>query len=136
MNLQTQLPHFPIGRRPPIVPILEAGLGFESGVLTALDSTRLDGLVLALPGGGHIAAGAVGALEAMAGRLPVVFAARTAGGGTLSSTYGYAGGEIDLISRGLIPAGPLDARKARLLLTILLSGGEKVDAIRHAFFRL
>ena len=40
---------------------------------------------------------------------------------------------MDLIARGLIPAGPLDARRARMALAILLSNGAGKADIR-AFF--
>jgi L-asparaginase len=48
-------------------------------------------------------------------------------------SYGFAGGEIDLIARGIIPAGPLDARRARIALAILLSNGAAKQDIA-AFF--
>jgi L-asparaginase len=71
------------------------------------------------PGGGHIANTTPALLEALP--MPVVFASRTGAGETLTHSYGYAGGEIDLIARGLIPASPLAARSARIALDILLS---------------
>ncbi|WP_395698360.1 asparaginase [Methylocella sp.] len=104
------------------VAILEAGAGFCAETALAL-ATVVDGLVLSLPGAGHVAADAAPALGELAQRLPVVFATRTGAGETLASSYAYAGGEIDLIARGLIPAGPLDARKARVALQLLLSDG-------------
>ena len=45
----------------------------------------------------------------------MVVATRT-GGRTATSTYGYPGAEVDHLERGLIMAGALSARKARLLL--------------------
>ncbi len=90
-----------------------------------------DALVLALPGGGHVADTVPAILEAMP--MPVIFASRTGAGETLTHSYGYAGGEIDLIARGLIPAGPLDARHARIALAILLSNGATKKDIA-AFF--
>jgi L-asparaginase len=68
--------------------------------------------------------------------MPVVFASRTGGGETLSHSYGYAGGEMDLIARGLIGAGPLHARQARIALGILLSNGAGKNDIAAFFARL
>ena len=56
--------------------------------------------------------------------MPVVFASRTRGGRVLNRTYGQPGAEIDLIRRGLIPTGDLDALKARLLLAFLIQAGQ------------
>jgi len=102
-----------------VIPILEVGPAMEPAVLEQL--TSCDALVLALPGGGHIADTTPALLQAMAAKIPVVFASRTGGGETLTRSYGYPGGEIDLIARGLIPSGWLDARRARVALAILLS---------------
>jgi len=40
---------------------------------------------------------------------------------------------MELLQRGLIGAGPLDARKARILLQLLLAGGKSVAEIRAVF---
>ncbi|HEY0265303.1 MAG TPA: asparaginase [Rhizomicrobium sp.] len=114
-----RLPHLAWGGGAPVIPILEVGPAMETAVLERLGDC--DALVLALPGGGHIADTTPPLLETLAAKMPVVFASRTGGGETLTRSYGYAGGEIDLIRRGLIPAGPLDARKSRMALAILLS---------------
>ena len=114
-----------VGMREAVVPILEAGPGLEPQIIEALADT-VDAVVLSLPGAGHVAARAVEALETLAARKPVVFASRTGAGRTLAASYGYAGSETDLIGRGLIPAGALDARKARILMLMLLSNGASV----------
>ena len=116
-----RLPHLSWGTGAPAIPVLEVGPAMEPGVLEKLQGC--DALVLALPGGGHIAESTVEILEKMAARMPLVFASRTGAGETLTHSYGYAGGEIDLIRRGLIPAHWLDGRKARIALAILLSRG-------------
>jgi L-asparaginase len=77
----------------------------------------------------------VPALAALAGRIPVVFASRTGAGETLRASYGYPGGEIDLIRRGLIPAGALDSRKARIALQLLLSTNASRAEIGEVFGR-
>lgn len=109
------------GTGTPVVPILEAGPGLEPQTLEAFVRAAIDGLIVSLPGAGHVAAHAAPALAALALLMPVVFASRTGAGEVLRATYAYPGGEIDLINRGLIPAGRLDARKARIALQILLS---------------
>jgi L-asparaginase len=43
---------------------------------------------------------------------------------------------VDLLERGLIPAGALDGTKARLLLSLLLAGGTSRAGIAAAFERL
>lgn len=127
---QARLPHLAWGGRETVVPILEAGPGFEPEIIRQLP--RCDALVLSLPGAGHIADTTPALLGALS--MPVVFASRTGAGETLSKSYGYAGGEMDLISRGLIPAGYLDARRARIALAILLSNGASKEKVAE-FFR-
>ncbi|HEY2660233.1 MAG TPA: asparaginase [Caulobacteraceae bacterium] len=116
----------------PVVPILESGPGLEPAVVQALAGIA-QGLVVALPGAGHVAAEAVAPLAALAADRPVVFASRTGAGETLRASYAFAGGEIELIQCGLIPAGPLDARKARILLQLLLAEGAGVERVRAVF---
>jgi L-asparaginase len=126
-----RLPHLSWGGGAPVIPVLDVGPAMEASVLERLEGC--DALVLALPGGGHIADSATTILERLAARMPVIFASRTGAGETLTRSYGYAGGEMDLIRRGLIPAAWLDGRKARVALAILLSGGaSRADIV--AFF--
>lgn len=125
------LPPLAYGGGAPVVAIIEAGPGFEPGVAAAL--AGVGGLVMSLPGAGHVAGEAAPELGRLAARIPVVFASRTGAGETLAASYGYPGGEIDLIARGLIPARSLDARKARIALQLLLSKGAGAAEIR-AFF--
>jgi len=135
MTLPAQpLPHLAWGGGTPVIPILESGPALEPAVLEKLDG--VDALVLSLPGGGHVAAPCVPVLEKLAAKMPVVFATRTGAGETLTKSYGYDGGEIDLMKRGLIGAGWLDGRRARILLAILLSNGATPAAIADTFGRL
>jgi len=118
--------------------------GVEVGLVTmALGDTgwwlkgadRLDGLVVAGFGGGHVPEHLVEDLAGLASRVPVVLASRTGAGSVLSGTYGYPGSESDLLGRGLISAGFLDPLKARILLWRLLSGGHDRAAVRATFLR-
>jgi L-asparaginase len=119
----------------PVVAIIESGNGLEPVLVETL-APVVDGLVVALPGAGHVAGATVAALAALAGKKPVVFASRTGAGETLRASYGFGGGETELIRRGLIPAGPLDARKARLLLQLLLCAGKNITRVRATFAAL
>lgn len=121
-----------LGPRDPRVPLLEISGGSEEPWLDAAQASA-EGLVLNLPGGGHAPEQAVERIARLAASMPVVFATRTGAGETLRESYGYAGGEIDLISRGAIGAGLLDGRKARIALRLLLSGGADIARVRAWF---
>ncbi|WP_433951453.1 asparaginase [Brevundimonas bullata] len=126
-------PALSLGADRPVVPILVVHAGFEPEALKLFEAGGVDGLVLALPGGGHAPAVLAPTLERLAARMPVVFCTRTRGFGTLRATYGYAGAETDLIQRGLIAAGSLDGLKARCALALLLSQGAGREAVRGFF---
>jgi L-asparaginase len=81
------------------------------------------GLVVEALGGGHVSGAVRDVLEKLAQSIPVVIASRTGYGPTLSASYGYRGGDIDLRRIGTIGAGLFDARKARVALTIMLTAG-------------
>ncbi|MFG2644283.1 asparaginase [Streptomyces sp. NPDC048370] len=106
------------------IALVALSVGDRGELLDDIDS-RHDGLVVAAFGAGHVPTWLVDPLERLAGRIPVVLASRTGAGATLTHTYRGPGSEHDLLHRGLIPAGPLDPAKARLLLHALLSTGAK-----------
>ncbi len=114
------------------VPIIELGLGDDGTFIAAAAASGADAIVIAGSGAGHVPAAALGELDAvLASGTPVVLATRTGAGGTLARTYGYPGGEEDLIRRGVIMAGFLSARKARLLALVLV--GEPRETFRREF---
>jgi L-asparaginase len=114
------------------VAVVTASLGDEGVLLEGLDG-RVDGVVVAGFGAGHLPGSWVEPLVRLVARMPVVLASRTGGGSVLERTYGFAGSEKDLRERGLISAGFLDPMKARLLLRQLLGVGADDAAIRAAF---
>ncbi len=112
----------------PQVALIEATLGDSLAWIDGLPDAGYSGAVIAGVGGGHVPADAAERVGALAQRIPVVLASRTGAGRTLQQTYGYPGSEIDLLGRGLIPAGRLDARKARLIAVLAIQQGSDVDA--------
>ena len=120
------------GPATPRVPVVALAGGDEASWLETVAASA-DGLVVSLMGGGHAPDHLAARLGEIARTLPVVFASRTGGGETLRTSYAYAGGEIDLLDRGLIGAGFLDAPKARIALTLLQSGGAGTQGVRDWF---
>jgi len=125
------LPHLPLRGDVPVVAMLLVGSDLEPEAIVPFADDGVAGLIVAGTGGGHVSARAVDALAALAARKPVVLASRCEGG-VLSATYGYAGGEMDLIARGLIPAGRWRPEQARIMLQLLLSAGADGVAIGAA----
>lgn len=106
-------------------------LGDSGTLLEAAD--RMDGLVIAAFGAGHVPNHLADLIGRLAETMPVVLASRTGAGPVLTETYAFPGSESDLLGRGLIPAGFLDPLKARILLRHLISTGHDRSAIRTMF---
>lgn len=94
---------------------------------------RADGLIVAGMGVGHVPADLVESLAKTAAHIPIVLTSRIGRGASLHSTYGFAGSERDLLSKGLISAGHLDGLKARILLRALINAGATAEHIAQAF---
>ena len=116
-----RLPGLPSYGGPPChVALLHWAMGEDGRLLEVLPRLGYAGAVIEGMGAGHVPAEAAPLLGELAARMPVVLASRCLAGPVFTSTYGYAGGEIDLLGRGLIPAGILSGLKARLLLGLAL----------------
>lgn len=88
-----------------------------------------DGLVVEAMGSGHVPQALAAPLAAIAANRPVLLVSRCPQGDTdAHGTYQGEGTAAWLITNGLIDAGSLDGRKARLLLTVLLGAGRDVRA--------
>jgi L-asparaginase len=122
----------PPARTDPLVVLLESTLGDCAGAAElVLGSPAVSGVVLAGFGAGHVAADIADLVARSA--VPVVAASRTGSGPVFEATYGFPGSERDLIAKGAIPSGWLQARKARLLLMLLL-GNDLPDAHIRTMF--
>ena len=69
----------------------------------------------------------------LAARMPVAFATRCTTGPVFTQTYGYAGSEIDLLNRGLVPARHLSGRKSRWRHSLTLCAGTGPCDVASAF---
>ncbi|WP_417624480.1 asparaginase [Paremcibacter congregatus] len=125
--------NIPSQKRLPRVALLSASYGDDGFLLNLLAGAGCDGLVIEAFGAGHVPEAYLASLEKLVKTGPVILASRTGSGPVFQETYGYPGAEIDLISRGLIPAGILDGRKAKILLTLLMMNKVAADGIRAAF---
>ncbi|MBX3387358.1 MAG: asparaginase [Phycisphaeraceae bacterium] len=121
-------------KSPPPVALLKVAMGFDGRILKAAPDLGYAGLVVEAMGAGHVPADTAPLFGDVAKRVPVVLASRAMTGPVFTNTYGYPGGEIDLIARGLIPSGYLSGLKARLLLALCLcAGGDPTTSARRAF---
>jgi L-asparaginase len=116
----------------PRVGLYTATLGDDGAVLGAIVE-RVDGLVVAGFGAGHVPDTWLDVLTGAAERIPVVLASRTGAGPILTRTYGFPGSERDLIGRGMISAGLLDPYKARILLHLALAAGATTPMVAATF---
>ena len=127
-------PTWPAAKGPPApVALVKWPMGEDGRLLAALPGLGYRGVVIEGMGAGHVPADAAPLLGDLAARIPVVLASRAMTGPVFSKTYGYPGAEIDLIRRGLVPAGYLSGLKARLLLGLILRSSPSADAVRNGF---
>ncbi|MCK0199044.1 asparaginase [Ancylobacter sp. 6x-1] len=126
-------PAFEMEGPPPAVALLKIAMGDDGRLIRAVPTLGFWGLVIEGMGAGHVPADVAPMVGEVANHLPVVLATRTLGGPVFTRTYGYAGSEIDLIGRGLIPAGFLHGPKARLLLAFCLEAGYGRESIDRMF---
>lgn len=130
----TRNPCLPAADGPPRpVALVKATMGDETHLFRLLAESGCSGFVIEGMGAGHVHADAAPILGALAARFPVVLASRVVAGPVFTETYGYPGAEIDLIGRGLIPAGYLSGLKARLLLSLALRATSDRRALGEHF---
>ncbi len=119
---------------PPVpIALMKISMGDDGRILRTLPDLGFVGAVIEGTGAGHVHADVAPILGELAKKMPVVLASRAMTGPVFTQTYGYPGAEIDLIGRGLVPAGYLSGLKARLLLGLCLRGNAGAAQVRESF---
>jgi len=121
------IPHESVGPVPPVA-LIAGAFDNDGRLLERLDESFAGAVIEGL-GGGHLGEAMADRAAGLAERIPVVLAARQTPGPGLTSTYGYSGGEMDLLDRGLISGGFYDSHRARLLLALALAAGCSRDRL-------
>jgi L-asparaginase len=102
------------------VEVAFVGIGSDGSALQVL-AEHVDGLVVSVPGAGHVPPPLLSAIHEIAAKLPVVVSPRPLRGRILTDTYGFLGSEQDLRKSGAMSAGALDGAKARMLLALCVA---------------
>ena len=116
--------------------MLEAVLSDAPLPMSQIAKLGYSALVIAGFGAGHLSRDWADCVEKLTAEIPVIIASRTGSGSTARETYGFAGGELDLISKGAFMSGLLCPRKARILLWLLIGcerQEELADWLERAF---
>jgi L-asparaginase len=121
-------PTLPASEGPPApVALVKTAMGDDGRLLGSLPGLGYAGVVIEGMGAGHVHADVAPIVGDLAAKIPVVLASRAMTGHVFTRTYGYPGSEIDLIERGVVPAGCLSGLKARLLLGLVMRRGKGAD---------
>jgi L-asparaginase len=127
-------PSLPAAEGPPApVALVKFAMGDDGRLLGSLPGLGYGGVVMEGMGAGHVPADVAPLVGDLAAKIPVVLASRVMTGHVFTKTYGYPGSEIDLIKRGVVPAGYLSGLKARLLLGLVLRSKKGAAEVGEAF---
>jgi L-asparaginase len=122
---------YKIGGAQPLVGLIVLAFGTTPAELSAALTAPFDGLVVAGLGAGTTPPLLDPLLAGVAERMPLVMATRSGQGEVSEGTYVGAGTTHHLLAQGAIAGGYLDARKTRILLTVLLWAGYEGDRLRQ-----
>ena len=119
----------------PAVALLRTALGDDGRMVGAVARLGYKAAVVEAMGAGHVPASIVPALAELARLMPVALCSRVHAGPVFNATYSFPGSEVDLLGRGLWPAGSLSGLKARLLLMLIISIGAPRKEAERLFRR-
>ncbi len=120
----------------PPVALLTSSMNDDGRLITAAVDSGYKAIVLAAMGAGHVPPDVADRLEEAVSHIPTIFCSRNPGGQVCKKTYGYKGGEMDLLQRGLISSGWLSPLKAKILTSLMLAqnlGKEEISVSLQAY---
>jgi L-asparaginase len=122
-----------LAEQAPNVALVTLAMDDSAHLIDAITAGHYAGAVIATMGAGHVPSHLLDAIGALAKRVPTVFVSRTGTGEVHRNSCDFAGSELRLIERGVIPGGSLDPLKARILLRLLLADGASSQQILSIF---
>lgn len=132
--LRRKIPNLAVDGNMVSVPIYSVPIGDDGLLLSKVEELNIHGVVLEGMGGGHVSPKVAKILHTLAPKMPVILSSRIGCGDMMTKTYmGYPGAEMEILKLGVISSGLLDARKARILLILLLMSNAEKGEIEAAF---
>ena len=113
----------------PLVGLIDINFAVTPAEIAAALTAPFAGLVVAGLGAGTMPPAVDPLLGAAADRIPVVITSRCGRGEVAAGTYVGPGTTNNLLQYGVMPGAFLDARKTRILLTVLLWAGYRGAAL-------
>lgn len=118
----------------PRVEIIKAGLGGDGQLIDCAATLEIDGLVIEGVGRGHVTPMIATAAARAVEKGIYVIITTACEEGRVHPVYDFAGGVVDLKSKGVITGHDYDSKKARIKLIVLLAAGIKSkETIQQAF---
>lgn len=115
--------------------LLKAYAGMDGTVLEALESVKLDGLVIEALGQGNLPPKiALGLKKLIDNGVPIVLVSRCFNG-IVQDIYGYEGGGKHLKELGMIFSNGLNGQKARLKLLVALENTTDHNELQEMFLK-
>ena len=117
----------------PRVALLTSSINDDGLLIRSAVNSGYQAIIVSAMGAGHVPPEVVDRLKEAIQHIPVVFCSRNSGGQVCKQTYGYPGGEIDLLQRGLISSGWLSPLKAKVITNLALAHGFGSEGISMLF---
>lgn len=115
------------------VALVKVCFSMNPDIIDLLTSAGYRGIVLEGMGVGNVTPSLVPVLEKAIERGVVVVLASRCPASDVIPIYGYNGGSLDLVKRGVIPAGKLNGLKARIKLMVLLGVTRDLEELKERF---